>query len=178
MKRTMFVAVILALISAGALAADQPTRWINVHVDEPSSSTHVQVHLPLDLVLAVIDGIEVESFDRGKIELECGDVSIDWPEVVSALKDAPDGEFVKVDSDEADVLLSKENGLMLVHVTEKDGDHAVVDVRVPMSMIDALRIDHENRVDVAAFLRSLDELPAGELARVSSDEANVRVWVE
>ena len=35
-----------------------------------------------------------------------------------------------------------------------------------------------NTLDVAALLQSLDKLPNGELVKVTSNEANVRVWIE
>ena len=36
----------------------------------------------------------------------------------------------------------------------------------------------ENTLDVAALLQSFDKLPNGELVKVTSNEANVRVWIE
>ena len=169
---------VVLLLVAGMAYAEEETRWINVHVTETSSNTNVEVHLPLDLVLTIIEGVKVENFDAGKVDLELGDAEIDWPHIFAALKDAPDGKFVTVDSDDADVEVKKEQGMMFVHVTEKNGEHAVVDVRVPMELMDALSVDEENRMDVRAFLQSLDKLPDGELVRVDADDAKVRVWVE
>ena len=47
-----------------------------------------------------------------------------------------------------------------------------------MTMIDALHIDENNQIDVAAFLTSFDQLPEGDLVTVDADDAKVRVWVE
>jgi len=178
MRKLALVACALTLIVAGPTWAQEATRWVNVDVTEASSNTKVEVHLPLDLVLRVIEGVKVENFDAGKVQLDCEGAEIDWPKVMAAVKDAPDGKFVTVTSDDADVEVKKEAGLVLVHVAEKAEDHAVVDVRLPISLVDALTIDEQNRIDVTAILASMAELTDGELVRVTSDDANVRVWIE
>jgi hypothetical protein len=177
MKRAAYLIVVAALLVAGVASA-QGTRWINVHVTEPSSETNVEVHLPLDLVLTVLKGVRVDHFDAGKVDLDLEGAEIDWPEIMAALRDAPDGKFVNATTAEADVQVSKESGLMLIHVTQKEDEHAVVDVRVPVQLMDILSIDDDNRIDVAGLIQSITDLPDGELVRVTSDEANVRVWVE
>jgi len=178
MTRKTVMAILVTLLVVGAAAAADDSRWINVHVTEPATNTNVEVHLPLNLVLTVMNGIRVDGFDAGKVELDIDDVDIDWPGVFAAIKDAPDGKFVTVKSDDADVNVSKQDGTMLIHVDQKEDEHAVVDVRVPMELVDALTIDDRNRIDVKAVLASLDRLPDGDLVRVTSDEANVRVWIE
>jgi hypothetical protein len=178
MKKTAIAALIILLVGAGMALAGDDTRWLNVHVTETSSNTNVEVHLPLNLVLNIMEGIKVDSFDAGKIDLDLGEAEIDWPQVFGALKDAPDGKFVTVASDDADVEVKKEQGMMLVHVVAKEGGHEKVDVRIPMELMDALDVDEHNRIDVKALLTSLDRLPQGELVRVDADDANVRVWVE
>jgi hypothetical protein len=178
MKKIALAVCALALIVPTMAGADEATRWVNVDVTEASSNTKVEVHLPLNLVLRVIEGIKVENFDAGKVKLEATGAEIDWPEIMAAIKDAPDGKFVTVTSDDADVDVKKEAGMVLVHVTEKSEEQAVVDVRLPISMVDALSIDEQNQIDVTAILASLAELPGGELVKVTSKDANVRVWVD
>jgi hypothetical protein len=170
----MIGAVVLAASLAGAQA---PTRWINVNVVEPASSTKVQVHLPLELVLNVMDGIKVDHFDAGKVELEL-DGDIDLPKILAAVKDAPDGEFVTVEDPEANVQVTKKAGTLYIHVTGKGPDQEVVDVKLPAEVMTALQIDDQNRLDVKALLTSLANLPNGDLVTVTSADANVRVWIE
>ena len=55
---------------------------------------------------------------------------------------------------------------------------AKVQVTVPVELMDALSFGEENTLDVAALLESFDNLPNGELVKVTSNEANVRVWIE
>jgi hypothetical protein len=168
----------MVLLVASPLAAAEETRWLNVHVTEHSEGVNVQVHLPLQLVLAVLNNVDVENFHGGKVDLEIDDMDVNWPEIMAALKDAPDGEFVKVDADDTKVRVSKSGGTLHVNVVEQDEENTVVNVTLPMSMIDALTIDENNQIDVVALLSSFDDLPDGELVTVDADEAKVRVWVE
>ena len=57
-------------------------------------------------------------------------------EVLLALRDAPDSEFVTIRSREDSVRVAKEDGFLLVNVDEADGDR--VRVRVPMEVVDVL----------------------------------------
>lgn len=179
-RRLLSTAAILALvISLGSTAlADETTRWINVHVTEPGTEINVEVRLPLSLVISVIDGINVESFHGGMVDLELDDAEIDWPAIIKAVAEAPDGEFVRAKTEDADVMVVKRDGMMTVDVNEHGGDNTVVKVSLPVSLLSALNIDSENRVDVKALLAGFDRLPDGELVRVTSNEANVRIWIE
>jgi hypothetical protein len=166
------------LLAAATGFTGDATRWLNVHVVSEEEEANVEVRLPLELVLTVINGIKVEGFDAGMVDLEIDDAEIDWPVILKAIKDVPDGDFVKVDSRDANVRVSKQAGMMLIHVDEIDGDNAKVDVSLPMQLIDAVNIDEENRIDIRALLEAIEDLPNGELVKVNSDEADVRIWVE
>jgi hypothetical protein len=180
MKRKVLALVALAaLLAAPAAFAGDETRWINVHVTENSSNTNVEVHLPLNLVLTVLRNVDVENFHGGQVDLDLDeDMDINFPEIIAAIKDAPDGKFVTVTSDEADVNVHKQGGTLFVTVNQKDDEMAKVEVKVPLELMDALSFGEENTLDVAALLHSLDRLPDGDLVTVTSNEANVRVWVE
>jgi hypothetical protein len=166
------------LLAAATGFTGDATRWLNVHVVSEEEEANVEVRLPLELVLTVINGIKVEGFDAGMVDLEIDDAEIDWPVILKAIKDVPDGDFVKVDSKDANVRVSKKADMMLIHVDEIDGDNAKVDVSLPMQLIDAINIDQDNRIDIKALLEAIDTLPNGELVKVTSDEADVRIWVE
>ena len=180
MKRKVLVLVALAaLLAAPTAFAGDETRWINVHVTENSSNTNVEVHLPLNLVLTVLRNVDVENFHGGHVDLDLDeDMDINFPEIIAAVKDAPDGKFVTVTSDEADVNVHKQGGTLFVTVNQKEDEMAKVEVTVPLELMDALSFGEENTLDVAALLQSLDSLPNGDLVTVTSNEANVRVWIE
>ena len=79
---------------------------------------------------------------------------------------------------QADVNVHKKAGTLYVTVNQKEDEMAKVEVTMPMEMMDALTFGEENTLDVAALLQSFDNLPNGELVKVTSNEANVRVWIE
>ena len=180
MKRKVLALVALAaLLAAPTAFAGDETRWINVHVTENSTNTNVEVHLPLNLVLTVLRNVDVENFHGGHVDLNLDeDMDINFPEIMKAIKDAPDGKFVTVTSDEADVNVHKQGGTLFITVNQKDDEMAKVEVTVPLELMNALSFGEENTLDIAALLESLDQLPDGELVKVTSNEANVRVWIE
>jgi hypothetical protein len=178
-RKVLTLIAVAALLAAPVAFADDDTRWINVHVTENSSNTNVEVHLPLNLVLTVLRNVDVDHFHGGHVDLELDeDMDINFPEIMAAVKDAPDGEFVTVTSDEADVNVHKKAGNLYVTVNQKEDEMAQVEVTMPMELMDALNFGEENTLDVAALLQSFDKLPNGELVKVTSNEANVRVWIE
>lgn len=180
MNRTALALIVIASLAFAlpAFAGDNG-RWVNVHVTENESNTNVEVHLPLDLVLTVLRNIDVENFHGGRVDLDFdNEMSINWTEIMGAVKDAPDGKFVTVTSDEADVNVRKQAGTLHVDVHQKEDEMAKVKVTMPMSMVDAFLVAEDNTLDIAALLQSFDDLPDGELVTVTSNEANVRVWIE
>ena len=178
MNRKITALAAAFILIAGFALANEETRWLNVHVTEHSEGTNVEVHLPLNLVLSVLKSVDVDNFHHGRIDLDIDDAKIDWAEIFAAVKDAPDGQFVTVKSPDANVSVSKQGGTLLIDVSEIDGDNAKVKVTVPLEFMDALSINEESQIDVAALLESFDRLPNGDLVTVESDEADVRVWIE
>jgi hypothetical protein len=177
-RKTTAIAAVFIMVAGFALASEE-TRWVNVHVTEHHEGTNVEVHLPLNLVLSVLKSVDVENFHRGHVDLDIDHhADIDWSEVLAAVKDAPDGQFVTVDSPDAKVNVRKESGTLYIDVDEIDGDNAKVKVSVPMELMDALYISEDSQIDVAAMLESFERLPLGDLVTVESDDANVRVWIE
>jgi hypothetical protein len=178
MKRRLMVIFAAALLAAAPLGAADPDRWLNVNVLDKSDGTKVEVHLPIQLVVAVLNSVDAENLHGGKVQLDIEDADIDWPQLLAAVKGSPDGEFVKVDAPDAKVQVSKRAGTLYVNVVETAEDHATVNVTLPMAMIDALKFDDANQIDIAALLTGLDQLPDGDLVTVEADDATVRVWVE
>lgn len=175
-------ALTLALIAlvVAPLAAEEPVRWLNVHVVEADSEANVEVRLPLDLVATVISSVKTEQLDQGKVKLDMVDMDeteVDLARILEAVKDAPDGEFIKVTEGETKVTVAKRGGTVHIDVTEPS-EETEVNVTFPAELIDALQVGPDNVLDVNQVIARLAELPNGDLVRVSSAEANVRVWIE
>ena len=178
MKSKVLVAVLILGLTAGVALAEESTKWLNVHVVEhDGDGATVDVRLPMSLVLSVIGAIDVEGFDQGRVDLELDDADIDWPELLKAIKDAPDAEYVRVRSDQENVVVKKQGGTVYIHVTEVD-EVEEVEVTLPVELLDAIAVDEENRLDIRSILARLDAASFGDIVRVKSSDADVRVWIE
>ncbi|GEM_PF-672799 len=203
MKRNLMLTIAITALAALALAGPK-TKWVNVHVFDPSDQTTVDVRLPLDFIGAAIDAVNTPEFRQGKITLDFGThggeieaeakgeaepkregvvrvrhgrSEVDWVALLKQVKALPDSEFVKVDSPDAFITVNKKGGFFLVNVAERGEGKNTVDVKLPLGLLDAFSVDEKNQLDVKAFITKLGDLPAGDLVTVKG-EADVRIWVE
>ncbi|MEW6338939.1 MAG: hypothetical protein ACOY3Y_14080 [Acidobacteriota bacterium] len=175
--RSVVLAVAASLVASLALCASG-TRWLNVHVQERAEGTEVSLHVPFNLVLAVVEAVRSDELSGGRLRLHVEGCEIDWPRILRELDAAPDGQYVTVKDGEADVSMSKQAGMVRIDVDERGGEHAKVKVRFPESLLAAFRVEDDGRLDIRALLVELESVPVGDLITVASDEADVRVWVE
>jgi len=197
MNRFRFAAAAAVLLLSALAPAGSHGKWINVHVRQASEQTTVDVRLPLDFIALAIDAVDTPEFRHGKVRLDfshhdCdgdakaeGDVKVradhpdvNWVPLLKKMKDLPQGEYVKVDSPDANVSIKRAGGLFLIHVDERKGEKTTVDVRLPVALLDAVSVDDNQELDVKAFVAQLDKLEIGDLVRVNGDDADVRIWVE
>jgi hypothetical protein len=167
--------ILLLLVSSLAVAQD---RWLHVRVQEHGNSdATVNVNIPLSLIEALLPTIETDEFDGGVILLDDVDFEgVDLREALVALRDAPDAEFVTIQSRDETVRVAKEDGFLLVNADEDRGDR--VRVRMPLSVVDAMLSPSGDRIDLIAGLRALSEFDGGDLVTVESDDETVRVWID
>jgi len=164
-------------------------RWLHVRViSTESKGETVRVNVPLELAEKVLPAINHDRLHNGKVKFNDSDMNgVDLKIILDALRSSKDGEFVTVQSTENDVRVAKQNGYMLVHVTEKhapsskDGkpvERNQVDVKVPMKVVDALFSAGKDELDITAALRALSAHGDTELVTVKSDDNTVRVWLD
>ncbi|MGA2419392.1 MAG: hypothetical protein ABSG69_04870 [Candidatus Acidiferrum sp.] len=133
---------------------------------------------------------------------------VDFRAVLDAVRTSKDGEFVTVNGkDGEDVRVAKQGGFLVVHVTDnsghlqrhhhlnKDGDEkksddtaaskasatpsvSHVEVRIPLSVVDALLSAGKDQLDLVAGLKALSAQGDTELVSVKDEENSVRVWVD
>ncbi len=177
--RTFLIATLAALLVAGAvLAADQEMHWLNVKVDAVEDNARISVRVPLSLVSAVLGAVHTGEIRGGKISLGTADADIDWPSLLSALKEAPDAQYVKVESDDGTVDIVKQGRILRIDVREAEEEAGTVRVMLPTAVLDAVSIDEHNRLDLGALLASLDRDTVGDLVTVTAPEAVVRIWID
>ena len=167
-------------------------RWLHVRViSSDNKSETVRVNVPLELAEKVLPAINKDRLHNGKITIDRHEMEgVDCRALLAAIKDTKDGEFVTVQSHDADVKVAKQSGYMLVHVTEKrwnedkdskDGkmtEKSRVEVKVPMKVVEALFSAGKDELDVLAALRALSQHGDTELVSVKDGNDTVRVWMD
>jgi hypothetical protein len=176
MGRTVLSALVVAL--GVTVAGAEQGRWVNVHVAQHRDDTRVELHLPVNLVLTVLDSVKAEGLRHGKVHLGVRSSEVDWVAILRGVREAPEGDYVRVSERDAEVLVRKRAGVVTVEVNERGDRGERVLVTLPEPLLDAFVVDEDDRLDLRAFLAALGRSPAGDVLQIESADANVRIWVE
>jgi hypothetical protein len=156
-------------------------RWLHVRVISTNSKSEtVRVNVPLDLAEKVLPAIDHDRLHNGKVRIGCMDCDgVDVRTLFEAVRTAKDGEYVTVQSNEADVSVMKKDGQMLVHVHDKNkSKDSRIEVKVPMKVVEALLSGSKDELDIVAGLHALASQGDVELVSVKDDENTIRVWLD
>jgi len=157
-------------------------RWLHVRVDnENSKQETVRVNVPLELAERVLPTLNRERLHSGRVRVDEFDChGVDLRALLDAVRVSKDGEFVTVESNDADVRVAKQNSYFLVHVLDKNhsGKKSRIEVKVPMKVVDALLSAGKDELDLVAGLRALSAQGDTELVSVKDEENTVRVWLD
>ena len=171
-----------AQTSSGQSTTSAPgDRWLHVRVISTNDKGEtVRVNVPLDLAVKVLPAIDHDRLHHGKVRIgcmECEDVDIRT--LFDAVRTSKDGEFVTVQSRDADISVAKKDGQFLVHVQDKKkSKDSRVEVKVPMKVMEALLSAGKDELDLVAGLRALSVQGDMELVSVKDDENTIRVWLD
>jgi hypothetical protein len=161
--------------------ASRNDRWLHVRVTNPGNNEEtVRVNVPLELAEKVLPTINKNRLHSGKVRFDDVDChGVDLRALVDAVRTSKDGEFVTVQSKDADVRVAKQNGYLFVHVFEKNRPRkSQVEVKVPMKVVDALFSAGKDELDLVAALHALSTQGETELVSVKDEGNTVRVWVD
>jgi hypothetical protein len=208
---------IAALVAAGtalffgattqASPATTNDRWLHVRVvSADNQGETVSVNIPLEVAEKILPTINKNQLHGGKVTIDKLDSDgVDVRALLEAVRTSKDGEFVTVNSKDGDVRVAKQNGFMLVHVTDNSGKHHVhmrhhdgsdantsekdradgkdpkvthVEVKIPLSVVDALFSAGKDELDLVAGLKMLSAQGDQELVSVKDEDNTVRVWID
>ncbi len=172
------IALATLLLASPAAAAD---KWLHVRVlDGGEDGERISVNIPLNVVARMLPLITADDLHHGKLHLDIDELEgIDLREVAAALRDAPDAEFVTVESKDETVRVKKEGDFLIVRVEERGRRSTEkVRVRMPLAVVDALVGDDAGELDLVAALEALGEYEGGPLVDIESDDSSVRVWID
>ena len=167
--------------STQSSASAHGERWLHVRVvSNTSKGENVRVNVPLALAETVLPAIDHDRLHGGKVRIGCMDCDgVDIRTLFNAVRNSKDGEFVTVQSKDADISVAKKDGQFLVHVHDKDKPKASqVEVRVPMKVVEALLSGGKDELDIAAGLHALASQGDVELVSVKGDDSTIRVWMD
>lgn len=178
--RTVGLAALL-MMAIGTADADSDL-WLHVRVDGDDGE-RVSVNLPLSLVEKAIPMIPNEHFHDGEFVLD----DIHWGhghrmsvadlrDLWNELSSSPDMTYVTVEEHDETVTVSKQDGYLLINTEEHDDES--VEVRVPMTVVDALLSGEGESLDIRAAIEALAAHGEGELVAISEDDEQVRVWID
>ncbi len=178
MKQTFHrISTVFAAALVIASAASASNLWFHVRVDE-ADGAKVTVNLPLSMIEKAIQMIPEKHLNHRGMHFSDHEMTpADMRELWTELRDSPDMTFVKVEEEGEDVKIWKESGYLYVSVLDEDNNEKV-DVRVPFAVVDALLSGDEDKLDIEAAIHALVQEGEGELVTVTSDNDNVRVWVD
>ena len=192
LKQTRMFALVAALllastatlvpIAAGRAAqGTQPDRWLHVRVDNQEAKGElVRINLPLSFAEKVLPTIKHDRLRNGRITIDRGNANgVDLRALLEAVRTTKDGEFITVQGTSGDVRVAKQGGFLLVHAREnKDGSKKRVEVRMPLTVVDALLSAGNNELDLVAGLRALASQGDTELVTVKDEKSTVRIWLD
>jgi hypothetical protein len=209
-KNAALVAIGTALLSGATTPANPATtndRWLHVRVvSADNQGETVSVNIPLEVAEKILPTINKNQLHGGKVTIDKLDSDgVDVRALLEAVRTSKDGEFVTVNSKDGDVRVAKQNGYMLVHVTDNSGKHHVhmhhhdgsdantnekdsagakevavthVEVKIPLSVVDALFSAGKDELDLVAGLKMLSAQGDQELVSVKDEDNTVRVWID
>jgi len=170
----------LVPIAAGRAAqGTQPDRWLHVRADNQEAKGElVRINLTLSFAEKVLPTIKHDKLRNGKITVDQAN-GVDLRALLEAVRTTKDGEFITVQGTTGDVRVAKQGGYLLVHAREnKDGSKKRVEVRVPLTVVDALLSAGNNELDLVAGLRALGSQGDTELVTVKDEKSTVRIWLD
>jgi len=180
MKKEMLTAVGALALALPMQALAATGAWLHVRVEDSGAKpTTVRVNLPVSVVESAAPLIQEKCAQHAKLkaahkELNKAQLQSIW----NALRASADGEFVSVVGVDENVKVSKSAGYLLVKVRNSGKKSEAVDVRVPMTVADALLSGPGEELDVMAAIHALTREGKGELVTVNDKSNVVRIWID
>jgi hypothetical protein len=181
MKTNVLIgAGLLALCAApGArLAAQPPSPWLHVRVEEPAKGSRVHVNLPLNVVEVALKAAPEAIASKGRINFGReghGMALADFRRIWGELKSAGDTDLVTVEEKDENVRVGRKGGLVEVRVERKGKEE--VKVEIPVEVVDALFSGEGDELNVKAALAQL-QTRRGDIVRVNDEHSTVRIWID
>ncbi len=181
LRGALLGALVLGLAASLAAQAAQSERWLHVRVESTEGKGElVRVNMPLSLAEKLLPAVRNERLRNGRITIDDSRMNgVDPRAVLEAVRATRDGEFITVQSNDNEVKVVKKEGYLYVYAREKkESKDSRVEIKLPMTVVDALLSSGGNELDVLAALRALSQHGDTELVTVKDNKQTVRVWLD
>jgi hypothetical protein len=181
MRRIHLTASVLLLAWSSMALAGSGDRWLHIRViDHGPGGEKVRVNVPLAMAEKILPMIDADDLHDGHLRINGhGDLDArDLREMWSAIREGKDGVYVTVEGEDEDVRVAREGAYMMIKVDEHGRHGDKVDVRIPLTVVDALLSGDGDELDFGAAIRALSDHGDGELVSVVDDDSHVRIWVD
>lgn len=170
--------VLVFLPLGGAAQSPQKVPWLHLEVKENKEEPElVKVNLPMSMVEVALNVVKDKDFNKGRIKLETQDVSVaDLKKLWSEFKKAGNAEFLTVEKKTESVRISREGNFLLVKVF--DQKNTKVDIKIPVTVVDAMLSSPGNELDIKAALLAMQQHGVGEILTVNDHDSHVRIWID
>ncbi|MEL7059080.1 MAG: hypothetical protein AAGN46_03525 [Acidobacteriota bacterium] len=173
--------LVLALLLAAAFlpaAASAAEPWIHIKV-EGQQQEKININLPLSMAEAAVAMIPAEVGQD--VELDLDGQTYDWYKLTTlweSVRDAPEATFVTVENADEMIFVRKEGEYMLVQSEPQSATGAEIDVKFPLSVIDALLSGPEGTLDFTAAFDALASTAPGQLVSLRDENSTVKIWID
>lgn len=166
---------VLAILAAAPASASE--RWVHVRVDDSGDAkARVDIQVPVELVSALLPALK-DMQGSHAIKVDSANISMEqlrgyW----DAVRDAKDGEYVKLHDADSDVRIAKSGGTLRVVVNDNGGGSRVR-MTVPLPLVDAV-LSSGGTIDLDSIGGALRKIPPGDLLTVDDEDSHVRIWID
>jgi hypothetical protein len=179
--RNILQAVAILFLSAAALMAAPPERWIHVRVESARGVTGITINVPIEMASAVLPLIPADHQHHGKFSLQASVNGVDLRAMLDAIRNSPDNVFVSLERHDQEWSVAKSGRDLLIKVVEKpSAEHHLgktIAVKVPISVVRAMLASNSDEADIPAGIHALAR--EGEVdVTVNSEKETVRVWTD
>ena len=180
MRRPLCAAVTALVIAVGAAGAATNDQWLHIRVEEKGDKREtVRINLPFTLLEGLAPLLHDAKIDSGKVKIGKNELDRDsLRSLWEAVRSAADSEYVTVESEGETVRVAKAGEFLVVRAQEGGEKAEKVDVKMPLSVVDALLSGPDDELNFVAALKALKERGDGELVAVKDRSSTVRIWID
>ena len=180
MKNTKWIALI-AILTAGFVVSAQDTAARILHVtvqDNVNTQNSVSINLPMGFLRSLAPMVQQHTNQvledenlRGKLEEKGIDLKFIW----QTIRENGPTELVEVNEKDTRYVVKTTETHLVVNVDEDSGDGALIEM--PIEVLDALFGDNGD-LNIEALIDVLEGLENQDLFSLTSDEQDVRIWID